>query len=176
MTEEQAIEYEDILRRKVLRFVESQSGYTGNLETDLRVDWMNNFHIAYGFDSDLSDNTDFVLRGLGMTIDEAYENFVINWNEVKGFEGLREQFEEVRDLEDKVLSFIQQQEGFAGHHERLHVRGSIDEWIINYGENAIHGIIGKGCTPDDAYVNFMDAWFQLKGFQWITNRRKIFIN
>jgi L-arabinose isomerase len=77
-------QFED-LKKRVIEFVKSQEGYDETEHEKLRAfcENKNTFAVTYG------DNIVEGIAGFGETPDLAFEDFVRSWNELNGFEWLR---------------------------------------------------------------------------------------
>lgn len=78
----------------------------------------------------------FTIVGLGDTLDLAHKDFIINWSRINGFPGIHQKLQEVKKLEEKILDFVKQQEGYKAEDiQRIKVTGSNLDWVVMYGEN-----------------------------------------
>jgi hypothetical protein len=153
------------LKRIVRNFIENQEGHNSAFPTDPLVSFEDMWFVSYGYESQ------FTISGFGATPNEAFESFVTNWNSLNGFKGIKENMLEVKMLKDKVLSFVEQQSGYPGKHEKIKAWGGNFEWVALYGEDAKSGVAGVGSAPALAFENFVNSWNELKGFEWISNNR-----
>lgn len=77
--------------------------------------------------------------------------------------------EKLKFLKEKILRFVEAQEGFPGFHQPIQVFGGGQEYVVIYGPNFQRGITGIGSNPMNAYEEFVRSWVELRGFNWINS-------
>ena len=76
-------------------------------------------------------------------------------------------------LQKMVLDFVKKDEGYnKTRKQKLKVHcDDKNTWGVIYGENLMEGIAGYGETPELSFADFVRSWKQLKGFEWIANKK-----
>lgn len=155
----------EAMRIQMEQFVHGQEGYDPAREEEITVEWKDSWYLEYTY------RRKYTLWGNAGTLDEAFINFVLNWKQTGGFSGLGKNIEELDNLKEGVLSFVEAQEGFKGMHENVSAFAGDIEWVVIYGEDFQRGIGAVGLDAPDAYEAFVRTWYRLKGFDWIQKNR-----